>query len=190
MGAQPRGIGGVAPIEHRFFHMKTIVFAVVALLLADSVFAATPATKRPAQAVLKASVTIPVVISGRQSGSVTVNKGTLVTVKHVRHTRLQIDFQGSQVWVKRSDTDFDLRLAAFKKTKQTAQVQVQQARTAQNSATQQQQAKASADFQAQHANYSNPLDKGAYDQTRSVVDYYDWLGRRYHIGVFGQRIYQ
>ncbi|EDY15928.1 hypothetical protein CfE428DRAFT_6539 [Chthoniobacter flavus Ellin428] len=36
---------------------------------------------------------------------------------------------------------------------------------------------------------TNPLDKGAYDQRRSVVDYYDWLGRRYHIGVFGQRIY-
>ena len=23
-----------------------------------------------------------------------------------------------------------------------------------------------------------------------LVDYYDWLGRRYHIGAYGQRIYQ
>jgi hypothetical protein len=170
--------------------MKTIVFAVVALLVANSVFAATASTRRPAQAVLTAPISIPVVISGRQSGSVTVTKGTLVTIKHVRRDRLQIDFQGSQAWVKRSNTDFDQRLAAFRKTKQTAQAQVQQARTAQNAVAQQQQAKASADFQTQHANYSNPLDKGAYDQNRSVVDYYDWLGRRYHIGVYGQRIYQ
>ena len=171
--------------------MKTIVFAVVALLFACPAFGTVAAsTRRPAQAVLKAPISIPVVISGRPSGSVTVTKGTLVTIKHVRHDRLQIDFQGSPAWVKRSDTDFDQRLVAFRKTKQTAQAKVQQARTAQNSVTQQQQAKASADFQTQHTNYSNPLDKGAYDQTRSVVDYYDWLGRRYHIGVYGQRIYQ
>ena len=139
---------------------------------------------------MNAPISIPVLISGRQSGYVTVTKGTLVTIKHVRHDRVQIDFQGSQAWVARSNTDFDQRLAAFRKTKQTAQGQVQQARTAQNAVAQQQQANASADFQTQHANYSNPLDKGAYDQNRSVVDYYDWLGRRYHIGVSGQRIYQ
>ncbi|MDR3401142.1 MAG: hypothetical protein P4L99_01490 [Chthoniobacter sp.] len=170
--------------------MKAIALVAAALLLASPIFAAVPSTKRPAQAVLKAPVSLPVIVAGRQSGTVTVAKGTLVTIKHVRRQRLQIDFQGSQAWVKRTDTDFDQRLAAFKQTKQTAQAQVQKAQVAQNADFQKQQAKARADFNAQHGEYSNPLDKGAYDQTRSVVDYYDWRGRRYHIGVFGQRIYQ
>ena len=86
--------------------------------------------------------------------------------------------------------DIDQRLAVFRQTKQTAQGQVAQAQAAQNAVAQQQRAEASADFQNQRANYSNPLDKGAYDQSRSVVDSYDWLSRRYHIGVFGQRIYK
>ena len=46
-----------------------------------------------------------------------------------------------------------------------------------------------ADIQAKLQNYVSPLERGPYDQQRSVVDYYDWLGRRYNIGVFGQRIY-
>jgi signal transduction histidine kinase len=172
--------------------MKTTVFAfVVTLMFVDPAWAVSlAATRRPTQAVLNAPISIPVVISGRQSGSVMVNKGTLVTIAHVRHDRLQINFQGSQAWVKRTDTDFDQRLAAFKQTKQTAQAQVQQAQSAQNAVAQEQRTKAAADFHDQHGNYTNPLDKGAYDQNRSVVDYYDWLGRRYHIGVFGQRIYQ
>jgi hypothetical protein len=170
--------------------MKTLVLSVVAILFASPMFAALPSTKRPAQAVLKAPVSIPVVIAGRPSVSVKVAKVTVVTIAHVRHDRLQINFQGSLAWVKRSDTDFDQRLAVFRQTKQTAQAEVQKAQAAQNAVAQKQQARASADFQNQRANYSNPLDKGAYDQNRSVVDYYDWLGRRYHIGVFGQRIYQ
>ncbi len=169
--------------------MKTTVFSlVVTLLLVNPLLAAS--TKRPAQAVLNAPLSIPVVISGRQSGSVTIGKGTVVTVAHVRRDRLQINFQGSQAWVKRSDTDFDQRLAIFRQTKTAAQAQIQQAQAAQNAVARDQQVKAAADFQDQHNNYTNPLDKGAYDQQRSVVDYYDWLGRRYHIGVFGQRIYQ
>jgi hypothetical protein len=140
--------------------MKTTVFTlVVTLLLANSLLAVS--AKRPPQAVLNAPISIPVVITGRQSGSVTVGKGTLVTVAHVRHDRLQINFQGSQVWVKRSDTDFDQRLAIFRQTKTAAQAQIQQAQVAQNAVAQQQQAKAAADFQAQHNNYTNPLDKGA-----------------------------
>jgi hypothetical protein len=170
--------------------MKAIVSVVATLVLASPVFAALPSAKRPTQAVLNAAIKLPVLSGGKPSGSVTVSKGTLVTIKHVRRQRVQIDFAGTQAWVKRSDTDFDQRLAAFKQTKQTAQAQVQKALVAQNAAGQRQQAKAGADFKAQHGQYSNPLDKGAYDQTRSVVDYYDWLGRRYHIGIYGQRIYQ
>ena len=171
--------------------MKAVVFAVVSFLLAGSMFARLPASaRRPTQAVMNVPVNLPVVISGKQSGAVTVPKGTVVTIAHVRKDRVMINFQGSQAWVKRTDTDFDQRLAVFRNTKQTAQAQVQQAQQAQKVAMQKAQAKGAADFQAQHANYQNPLDKGAYDQTRSVVDYYDWQGRRYHIGVFGQRIYQ
>jgi len=171
--------------------MKAVVFAVVTLFLVGSVIARLPASaRRPTQAVLSAPVSVPVIISGRQSGSVNVPKGTMVAITHVRHDRIQINFQGSQVWVKRGDTDFDRRLAVFRRTKQAAQAQVQQAQAAQTAAMQQAQAKGAADFRQQHANYENPLNKGAYDQTRSVVDYYDWQGRRYHIGVFGQRIYQ
>jgi len=48
---------------------------------------------------------------------------------------------------------------------------------------------AAADFQRKHAQFDNPLLRGPYDQQRSVVDFFDHEGRRYHIGVFGQRIY-
>jgi hypothetical protein len=171
--------------------MKTMVVVVGSFLLAGSLFAKLPASsRRPTQAVLNAPVVVPVIISGKQNGSVTVPKGTVVAIAHVRKDRVMINFQGSQAWMKRTDTDFDQRLAVFRSTKQTAQAQVQQAREAQNMAMQEAQVQGAEDFQQQHANYQNPLDKGAYDQTRSVVDYYDWQGRRYHIGVFGQRIYQ
>jgi hypothetical protein len=169
--------------------MKTIVLVVAVILSTSPLFAAIPSPKRPSQAILNVPVNIPVLVSGKQSGSVTVNKGTLVTIAHVRRDRLQIDFQGSQAWVKRSDTDFDQRLKDFRQTKQAAQAQVQKAVVTQNQMAQKQDAKARANFDQQHNHYSNPLDKGPYDQQRSVVDYYDWLGRRYHIGVFGQRIY-
>ena len=171
--------------------MKTMVLVVASFVFTASLMAVTPASsRRPTQAVLNAPATVPVIISGKQCGSVSVPKGTVVTIAHVRKDRVMINFQGSQAWVKRTDTDFDQRLAVFRSTKQTAQAQVQQARQAQTAAMQQGQMQGAEDFAQQHANYENPLDKGAYDQTRSVVDYYDWQGRRYHIGVFGQRIYQ
>ncbi len=171
--------------------MKTIVFAVVSILLAGFAFGRLPAAaRRPTQAVLNTPLTVPVMIGGRQSGTVNVPKGTMVGIAHVRKDRVQINFQGSAVWVKRTDTDFDQRLAAFRSTKQNAQAQVQLVQTAQTVAMKNAQVKGAADFQQQHGNYQNPLERGAYDQNRSVVDYYDWLGRRYHIGVYGQRIYQ
>lgn len=169
--------------------MKTIALVVLALLSASPLFAVIPSTKHPSQAVLNVPVSVPILMSGKQNGSVTVSKGTLVTITHVRRDRLQIDFQGTQTWVKRSDTDFDQRLKTFRETKQIAQAQVQQVQNAQTKVAQKQDAKARADFQKQKGKYANPLDKGAYDQHRSVVDYYDRWGRRYHIGVYGQRIY-
>src|SRR5579871_4810543 len=120
--------------------MKAIVLSAVAVLLATPVFAALPSTHRPTQAALNAAFNIPVVIGGRAAGLALVPKGTLVTIAHVRHDRVQISFQGSVAWVKRSDTDFDQRLAVFRNTKQTAQAQVQQAQAAQNAAMQEAQA--------------------------------------------------
>jgi len=36
----------------------------------------------------------------------------------------------------------------------------------------------------------NPLDKGAYNQNQSIVTHVDAQGHVYHLGIFGQRIYQ
>jgi hypothetical protein len=112
-------------------------------------------------------------------------KGTLVNVDHVRHQVLMISLGDASAWVKRSDTDFDQRLASFK----IVQQKLAAANAMQGAAFKKQQETAAADFQKQHAAYDNPLNKGAYDQQRSVVDYFDWQGSRYHIGMFGQRIY-
>jgi len=38
--------------------------------------------------------------------------------------------------------------------------------------------------------FDNPLGTGPYDKQSSVVTHYDAQGRPYHLGVFGQRIYQ
>ncbi len=170
----------------------TLLSAVFLLLLVNPIFATTPApARRPIQTTLKASFKLPVMSSaGKQIGTVTATSGTVVGIEHVRRQKIMISLGGAKAWVARSSTDFDQRLAAFKLSKQNATAQVQYARAAQSAAFQQQRQDASADFQNQHANYSNPLDQPAYDQTRSVVDYYDWLGRRYHIGTNGRRIYQ
>lgn len=96
-----------------------------------------------------------------------------------------ISIGSASLWVKRSDTDFDQRLAVFKATKQ----QALNAIAARNAATEDQLKAAAADFQREHDAYDNPLNRGAYDHQRSVPDFYDRFGRRYHMGVFGQRIY-
>jgi hypothetical protein len=171
----------------------TLLSAVFVLLLVNPIFATTvpAAVRRPTQTTLKASFKLPVMSSaGKQIGTVTANSGTVVNIEHVRRQKIMISLGGAKAWVARSSTDFDQRLAAFKLSKQNATAQVQYAKAAQAATFRQQRQDASADFQNQHANYSNPLDQPAYDQTRSVVDYYDWLGRRYHIGAYGQRIYQ
>ena len=36
----------------------------------------------------------------------------------------------------------------------------------------------------------NPLDQGPYGQNKSIVTHVDQQGRVYHLGIFGQRIYQ
>ena len=167
--------------------MKAI-FISVALLVSfvnrDSAAVGPP--HRPTETTLKAALRIPVASAGAQSGWIAVPSGSTATVEHVLKDKLMIAFAGTETWVKRSDTDFDQRLAAFK----TNQKQVQHEKVTQEAVSEQKQKVAAADFQKQHASYKNPLDRGAYDQTRSVVDYYDWQGRRYHIGAYGQRIYQ
>jgi len=179
--------------------MKAASVLIVFLFLsASQILAAGPtpapklpvAARRPTQAALLKAVKLPVMLGGKQSGWVDVPNGTLVGILDVRKKQVLVGMADSQAWVNRSDTDFDKRLASFKLAKNDAAAKVQQARTAQNAATQEQNSKATADFQAKHADYANPLDKGAYDQRRSVVDYYDWQGRRYHIGPYGERIYQ
>jgi len=132
---------------------------------------------------------LPVVINGKASGWVDAPVGAQVNILQVSKDTVLIGMSDSQLWVKRSDTDFDQRLAAFKTTKKDAQAKVKQERTADNAAFEKQKAKNAGDFATKNAAEPNPLDRGAYDQTRSVVDYYDRWGRRYHIGVFGQRIY-
>ena len=175
------------------YHMKTTILSALTILcLANATFAALPAAaRRPTQTTLQATFNIPVKSAlGKQIGSITATGGTVVTIEHVRKQEIMISIGGTTAWVPRTSTDFDQRLAAFKQQKQYAAAQVQDARVTQAAAFQRQKQEASADFQAQHAGYSNPLDQPAYDQSRSVVDYYDWLGRRYHIGTYGQRIYQ
>ena len=175
--------------------MKTAAISLALLILSinpmiEAKSSLSASARRPTTALLKIAMKLPVVLNGKPSGWVNVPAGAQVSILHVRKQKVMIGLAESQAWVDRSSTDFDQRLAAFKTTKQAAQVQIQQARTAQDATFQKQKAKDSADFQAQHAGYVNPLERGAYDQRRSVVDYYDWLGRRYHIGSYGQRIYQ
>jgi len=176
--------------------MKSILVPAVLLLsFANQDFATAALPHRPTETTLTTTVKIPVPLAEKQSGWVLAPTGTVVTIKHVRLHKLLIDLADKQVWINRSNTDFDKRLAAFDASKQTLPPQ---ARTAQEKAEMQKQKANAADFQRKHASYDdplhtgngNPLNKGAYNQTRSVVDYYNWLGRRYHIGVNGQRIYQ
>jgi hypothetical protein len=172
---------------------KTIILtAVASLCLAGAAFAAVPVSaRRPTQTTLQATFNIPVKSAmGKEIGSVTAKGGTVVNIEHVRKDVIMISLGETTAWIPRTSTDFDQRLAAFKQGKLNAAAHVQDARLTQAAAFQRQKQDAGADFQSQHASYSNPLDQPAYDQSRSVVDYYDWLGRRYHIGAYGQRIYQ
>jgi hypothetical protein len=172
--------------------MKAVTYSIALLFfLRNQTSATSPASsRRPTVATLKKGMKLQVILSGQQKSWVDVPSGGQVQVLHVRKQQVMIGIGDSQAWVKRSDTDFDQRLTLFEVARKEAQVKVQQAQAAQDATFQKQKAKVSADFQKQHANYANPLDKGAYNQTRSVVDYYDGLGRRYHIGSHGQRIYQ
>jgi hypothetical protein len=172
--------------------MKAAILSIALLLFPWSQSFATSlaSAQRPTVATLKKGMQLPVILNGQRKGWVEVPNGAQVQILHVRKQQVMIAIGDSQAWVKRSDTDFDQRLTLFKDAQKEAQVQVQQAQAAQNAAFQRQKARVSADFQKQHANYANPLDRGAYDQKRSVVDYYDGQGRRYHIGSYGQRIYQ
>jgi len=162
-----------------------LIPAVLLLCLLNPVAAAPSSARRPSQTSLKATFKLPVMVAGKQNGWVLAAKGTLVNVDHVRREVIQINLGGASAWVKRTDTDFDQRLAAFK----IATQKLATATAAQDAAFSQKEQAAAADFQKQHDAFDNPLNKGAYDQQRSVVDYFDRFGRRYHIGVFGLRIY-
>jgi hypothetical protein len=172
--------------------MKAAIFSIALLFLPWSrTFATVPAAPpQPEIATLKKGMKLAVVLNGQQKGWVDVPKGAQVQVLHTQKRQIMVGIGDAQAWVKRSDTDFDQRLTLFKDARKEAQVTTQGAAAAESAAFQKEKARVSADFQKQHANYANPLDKGAYDQRRSVVDYYDSEGRRYHIGSYGQRIYQ
>ncbi len=178
--------------NHPYFMKANILTAFTFLCLAGAAFAAVPVSaRRPTETTLQATFKIPVKSAlGKEVGSITAKGGTVVNIAHVRKQEIMISIGGTTAWIPRTSTDFDQRLTVFKQGKQSAAAQVQDARLTQAAAFRNQKQQARADFQTQHASYSNPLDQPAYDQSRSVVDYYDWLGRRYHIGAYGQRIYQ
>ncbi len=165
--------------------MKATLLAATLLFFVLNPAFATVSTRRPSQTTLKARFKIPVTVAGKESGWIIANTGTVVDVDHMRRDQIMIRIGNTTAWIKRSDTDFDQRLAAFKATKQQGQA----ALTEQNAKFEEQKQAAAADFQQQHAAYDNPLNKGAYDQQRALPEYYDRYGRRYHMGVFGQRIY-
>ena len=165
--------------------MKAIPVAASLFLSVLAPVFATPSTRRPSQTTLKATFKLPVMIEGKQSGWVMAKQGTLVNVDHMRRNVIMVSLGSASAWVKRSDTDFDQRFAAFKAGKQ----KLMAANAAQDAAFKKQEAAAAVDFQRQHAAFDNPLNKGPYDQQRAVPELYDGLGRRYHIGVFGQRVY-
>lgn len=175
--------------------MKVAILSVAVLIFAaNATLTAAPAlpasARRPTVAQLKTAMTLPVIINGKASGWVNAPAGAQVNILKVSKDKVLIGMSDSQLWVKRTDTDFDQRLAAFKSTKQDAQAKLLKDRLADNTAFEKQKAQNASDFARKNAESGpNPLDRGAYDQTRSVVDYYDRWGRRYHIGVFGQRIY-
>ena len=162
-----------------------LLFVALVSIMLNPAVAQTSSKHRPVEAALLATFKFPVVVDGKPAGSVTASKGTLVKVEHVRQTTLMISLGATSAWVKRSDTDFDGRLVAYKAARQ----RLASAYAAENAAYQAQAAATAADFEQEHANDENPLDKGTYNYHRSVVDYYDCDGNRYHIGVFGQRIY-
>jgi hypothetical protein len=102
---------------------------------------------------------------------------------------LLIDFDGAATWIPRAETDYDQRLKQWKSANQKKPAQEKGAQARQTAAIQRQQRQANAEWQSQLADYVSPLERAPYDYQRSVVDYYDWRGNRYNIGVFGQRIY-
>jgi hypothetical protein len=140
--------------------------------------------------VLTTGIQMPIVTGGQNHGSLTVPAKTVVNVKSVRKTKLKIDFAGNQQWIARASTDYDQRRAPLRAAQQK-QALLQQQQTAAKTATFEQQKQAMvAEQQAKIQGWTSPLEQGAYGSSRSTVDRYDWLGRRYHDGVFGQRIYQ
>jgi hypothetical protein len=171
---------------------KIILSTVLALELAAPVFAlgAVGATGPGAlQAAVNVALQLPVTVAGQDRGWIAVPNGSMVNVEVVQAQQVLIDFAGAQAWVPRAETDVDERLAAASEAQagQTAADQDAQARRV--ATYEAQEGQATADLQGKLQNYVSPLERGAYDQQRSVVDYYDWLGRRYNIGVYGQRIY-
>ncbi len=160
------------------------------LCLAPLAHATTSHPFRPAQVMLTTGIQMPVVTGGQNHGTLTVPAKTMVAVKSVRKTKLKIDFAGDQQWIARAWTDYDQRRAPLRVAQQKQALLQKQQSDAKTAAYEQQKQAAVAKQQAALQDWSSPLERGAYGSTRSVVDYYDWLGRRYHIGVFGQRIYQ
>ncbi len=143
----------------------------------------------PAQATLNATVQAPVLVDGRNSGTITILAGRIVNVDDVQATQVLIDFAGAKTWIPRMETDFDQRLADYTEASAKFAAQAKEAFQQRAEIAEQQRQQASADFQSKLDGYVSPLESAPYDNNRSVVDYYDCWGNRYNIGVFGQRIY-
>ncbi|HEV7404847.1 MAG TPA: hypothetical protein VGO11_18035 [Chthoniobacteraceae bacterium] len=169
-----------------------ILIRCAGLFLCAAPFAhgATSHPYRPAQVVLTTGIQMPVVTGGQNHGSMTLPARTVVNVKSVRKTKLKIDFAGNQQWIARAWTDYDQRRAPLRVAQQKQALLQKQQMEAKTAAFEQQKQAAVEKQQAQLQDWSSPLERGPYDSHRSTVDRYDWLGRRYHYGVFGQRIYQ
>ena len=107
--------------------MKTVIRCLILLLLAiETPPAFCAAENRPAQAVLTTPLRLPVVSGGVNKGFVDAPRGTTVWVLQVKHKTLYIDFSGSETWIKRSATDYDQRLAAYKANQKRMQAAMQQ----------------------------------------------------------------
>ncbi|MGB8354637.1 MAG: hypothetical protein WCD79_12160 [Chthoniobacteraceae bacterium] len=107
--------------------MKTVIRYLILLLFAiETPLAFCVAENRPSQAVLTTPLRLPVVSAGVSKGFVDAPRGTTVWVLQVKRKMLYIDFSGSETWIKRSATDYDERLAAYKANQKRMQAAIQQ----------------------------------------------------------------
>jgi PDZ domain-containing secreted protein len=170
--------------------MRTILLAAAATIFVAAPFAmAEPGEAAPAQVQLNQALKMEVDTGGKSNGWIVAPAGAAVAVEDVQAQQLLVDFAGARAWVPQAATDFAQRQTDLSATEQKEADAEQAAQSAKVAAYEQQSQQAAADLQGKLQDYVSPLERGPYCYTRSVVDNYDWLGRRYNIGVFGQRIY-